>query len=84
MVLTDGLRQGDRLADRQTDRQTDSKQPKCRAKGKRAKITKQGVQFGNNIDDGFDIGGFKTNRVCEFEVDILNYNMSLEIKVKST
>jgi hypothetical protein len=60
------------------------KQPKCRAEGKRAKITKQGVRFGNNVNDGFDMGGFKTNRVCEFEVDILNYNMSLEIKVKST
>ena len=38
----------------------------------------------DNVNDGFDIGGFKTNRVCEFEVDIKNYNMSLEIKVKST
>ena len=60
------------------------KQPKCRAEGKRAKTTKQKVRVANNVNDGFDIGGFKTNRVCEFEVDIQNCNMSLEIKVKST
>ena len=59
------------------------KQPKCRAEGKRAKITQLGVQFGNNVNDGYDIGGFKTNRVCEFEVDILNDNILLKIKIKS-
>ena len=60
------------------------KQPKCRAEGKRVKTTKQKVRVTDNVNDGFDIGGFKINRVCEFEVDIKNYNMSLEIKVKST
>ena len=60
------------------------KQPKCRAGGKRVKITKQKVRVTDNVNDGFDIGGFKINRVCEFGVDIKNYNMSLEIKVKST
>ena len=56
------------------------KQPKCRAAGKRVKITKQKVRVTNGIDDGFDIGGFKTNRVCEFEVEIKNYDMSLKKK----
>jgi hypothetical protein len=60
------------------------KQPNCRAEGKRVKITKQKVRVTDNVNDGFDIGGFKINRVCEFEVDIKNYNMLLEIKVKST
>ena len=60
------------------------KQQKCRAAGKRVKITKQKVRVTNGTDDGFDIDGFKTNRVCEFEVEIKNYDMPLEIKVKST
>ena len=36
-----------------------------------------------NINDGFDIRGFEANRVCEFEVDIKNYDMSLKIRVNS-
>ena len=38
----------------------------------------------NGIGDGFDIGGFTTNRVCAIEVEIKDYEMSLEIKVEST
>ena len=59
-------------------------QPKGRAAGKKVKITKQKVRVTNGIGDGFDIGGFKTNRVCAFEIEIKNYDMSLEIKVEST
>ena len=59
------------------------KQPKCRAARKRVKTTKQKVRVTmrvtNDVNDGFDIGGFKTNRVCEFEVDIKNYDMALLI-----
>ena len=45
------------------------KQLKCRVEGKRAKTAKQKVRVANNVNDGFSIGGVKTNRVCEFEVD---------------
>ena len=57
------------------------KQPKQKSSDKRQKIAKQKVRVTDNVNDGFDIGGFKANRVCEFEVDIKDYDMSLKIKV---
>ena len=60
------------------------KQAKKKAPGKRVKIAKQKVKLTDNINDGFDIGGFEANRVCEFEVDIKKYDVSLRIKVNST
>ena len=59
------------------------KQAKQKSSDKRQKIAKQKVRVADNVNDGFDIGGFKANRVCEFEVDIKDYDMSLKIKVNS-
>ena len=44
------------------------------------------MKLTDNMNDGFDIGGFEANRVCEFEVDIKikKYDMSLKIKVNFT
>ena len=47
-------------------------------------LAKQKVRVKDNCNDGFDIGGFKANRVYEFEVDIKKYDMTLKIKVNST
>ena len=52
------------------------KQAKQKSSDKRQKIAKQKVRVTDNVNDGFDIGGFKANRVCEFEVDIKDYDMS--------
>ena len=41
------------------------KEPECKIAGKRIKIAKQKVRVTSNVNDGFDIGGFKTNRVCQ-------------------
>jgi hypothetical protein len=59
------------------------KQAKQKSSDKRQKIAKQKVRVADNVNDGFDIGGFKANRVSEFEVDIKDYDMSLRIKVNS-
>ena len=51
------------------------KKPKCKASRKRVKITKQKLRVTNGRDCKFAIGGFEANRICEFEVDSMNYEV---------